>query len=488
MYAIALFDQQKKEMLLARDHIGKKPLIYAESESGFAFCSEISALRRWPEIDLSIDQDALGAMILHNMRHIPEPGTIFQGIKKLRPGHAIIVRDGRIKRMWRYWTPRSRKVASQDELRTILEEAVAIRCIADVPVGALLSGGVDSTAIVNLMRQYLDEPVRTYAFGVDRNDEDLRRARFMARRLGTRHKEFYFNPARQLEVLKKILATYGEPIMLLPLVHAFELSKAISDDGIKVVLNGNGADELFYGYTGHIKTARVTRLINLLSWARYILPEIKHTNLSIFFSPPGKRKAALYRNMAKAYWPMVFKPDAIDKLENIVSQEMVAWGTLIPNHDYIDESNYLALLVENSHSLTIASDLPAMMASVEMRSPFLDQEVIAAAMSIPFSRKVKGPKDGSKLKYVLRKAVSDLMPQEIINAPKRGFGMGVQEKDVLLGPWRSQADEIFDEYPEMGVFDTEKVRTLWRDAKKYGSSSWSLLAKMFSIGLWRHLN
>lgn len=489
MYAFALWVKQDRTLFCARDRVGKKPFVYSQSSKGFFFASEIPPLKRMAHtvgIDISHDETGLANMLLHNLRHIPEPCTAYKGIRKLRPGHALIVKNGVVERVWRHWVPQPVKVNKPKELRSILEEAVAIRTIADVPVGALLSGGIDSTAIVHLMQQHNNQPVRTYAFGVDKNDEDLRRARLIATKLGTKHKEFYFDPGRQYEILKKILVTYGEPIMLLPLIHAYELSEAIRDEGIKVVLNGNGADELFYGYTGHLKTAQVTRLINMLGWLRYFLPRTEHPKLSVLLAPPGKRKAVFYRRKAQEYWPTIFQNDFLSILENVVSREMDEWGMLFPHEDFIDESNYLSLIIENTHSLTISSDLPAMMASVEMRAPFLDQYVISAAMGIHFSKKIKGPRDGSQLKNILRKAVSDLVPAEIMQASKRGFGMGVQERDVLRGPWEKYADNIFTNYPLPNLFDANKIRKMWIDAKQKGEAKWDLLAKLFAIGMWEY--
>ncbi|WP_136808693.1 asparagine synthase (glutamine-hydrolyzing) [Desulfosediminicola flagellatus] len=487
MYAFALFDFKQSILFCARDKIGKKPFIYSLSEQGFFFSSEIPPLLTMADtvgIDTSIDQTGLANMLLHNIRHIPEPLTGIKGIKKLRPGHALIVKNGVIQEHWRHWRPEQRKSTTAGELLGLLEDAVAVRSMADVPVGALLSGGVDSTAIVALMQKTVGQPVNTYAFGVNPADEDLRRARFAAKHLGTTHEEFYFNPDCQFEIFKSMLVTYGEPFMLLPLIHAYQLSEAIHADGIKVVLNGNGADELFYGYTGHLRTARVSHVLNRIGWLRHVLPENRHPVLSVLGAKPGMRKATMYQRKAESCWPRVMQDDVVNTLEHAASTEMAAWGELLPHHDFIDESNYVSLLVENTHSLTLASDLPAMMASVEMRSPFLDQEVIAAAMGIHFTDKVHGPADGSGLKKILRTAVSGLVPPELLNAPKRGFGMGVQEKDVLLGPWWSHANELFHEYPEMGMFDSAKIQDMWTSALLKKTGQWDLLAKLFGIGLW----
>jgi len=487
MYAFAIWDTDQKTLFCACDNIGKKPFVYAETNSGFYFASELPALKaisRSSEIDVSINPSAFANMLLHNLRHIPAPLTVYKGIQKLRPGHAMIVKNGKVQRMWRHWNPTPTKTSSPKQLREVIEDAVAIRSVADVPVGAFLSGGVDSTAIVNLMQQHSSEPIHTYAFGANKEDEDLVRARFVAKKLGTLHKEFYFDPETQFEDFKKILNVYGEPIMLLPLIHGYQLSKEVYCDGIKVVLNGNGADELFYGYTGHIHTACVTRIMRLFGWLRNVSPNTSHPDLSVFLAEPGRRKSVFYKRKAQRLWPSIFKPTVVDSLVHTASNEMESWGELFPNKYFIDESNYLSLIIDNSPSLTIASDLPGMMASVEMRSPFLDQEIISAAMGVHFSQKVRGPKDGSGLKHILRLAVGDLVPKEVMHAPKRGFGMGVQERDVLLGPWKKHADDVFNDYPHSNLFDVSTIREMWINAKENKLGKWDLLAKLFAIGIW----
>ncbi|ABC29199.1 asparagine synthase (glutamine-hydrolyzing) [Hahella chejuensis KCTC 2396] len=492
MFSLALFDHQKSILICARDPIGKKPFIYAETKSGFYFSSEIPALDMVKDVDRCIDHNALAAMLLHNLRHIPEPHTAFQGVKKLRPGHAIVVCEGRLESMWRHWSPAPGMVKGAGELREIIENAVAIRSQADVPVGALLSGGVDSSAIVAMMKKHTSHTIRTYAFGSGPGDEDLCRARKMAKYFGVRHKEFYFDANRQFQVFKSILATFGEPIMLLPLIHTYEMSEAIHEDGIKVVMSGNGADELFFGYTGHFHTAKISRLLNgvalFLACARVAPDSWRKGPLKFLLERPGLRKAAYYRYKAAEQWPLIIPPDIARTMLNYVSEEMSYWGPLLPNKDFIDESNYLALLIENSHSITIASDLPAMMASVEFRAPFLDREVISAAMGISYRDKVRKGGSGVGLKHILREAVKDLIPEEILFAPKRGFGMGIQEEDVLKGPWRQIGERIFAEADDCeGMFDAKNLNSVW--SRYLGGDSHvdtSTVARLFAIQLWRN--
>lgn len=491
MYCFAIWDNAQGILFCARDRIGKKPFIYSQTEKGFFFASEIPALKCIADqagVDLTINESGLANMLLHNLRHIPDPLTVFKGIYRLRAGHALIVKNGVIKKQWRYWNPSPEKIDSSAQLRSVIEDAVSVRSIADVPVGALLSGGLDSTAIVSIMQSRIDRPLQTYAFGENDSDIDILRARDVAKELGTHHKEFYYDPEKQYEIFKKIMEVYGEPIMLLPLIHSYELSEKIRDDGIKVVLNGNGADELFYGYKGHLRTAYISRLLSYLGWIRKIIPTSENRILSFLKALPGKRKSELYRAAGREIWPKIIRTEKLPKLTNTVADEMLYWGDILPNKDFIDESNYLSLLIENTHSLTTASDLPGMMASIEMRAPFLDQQIVERAMGIDYRAKVRGPRDGSQLKYILREAVKGLVPKQVLVASKRGFGQGIQERDVLLGPWRVHADRIFSNFPMPGFFDAKLIEHIWKESSESGDGPWSLISKLFAIGIWCELN
>lgn len=490
MFAFVIFDKRNNSLFCARDRVGKKPLLYTETEDGIALASEVPPLLL-ASSNNALNKSAIATILLHNMRHIPDPDTAFSAVSRLRAGHAMTVRNGRIQKIWRYWKPAIRSEAiSIKDLRAAIEGAVKRRMVADVPVGALLSGGVDSTAVVALMAKHTKEPVRTYALGMDADDEDLRRARFVASQLGCEHKEFYFDAERQFEIFRNIQKTYGEPIALLPLVHGYELCSAIRDDDIKVVLTGHGADELFYGYTGHAKTALLTdalRYLGFLRPAAQMIPRALRRGPSVLLAEqPGRRKAALYRSYQGRDWNQVIQPEARRVLSNGAARECEYWGSMLGKPDYIDESNFIALMMENSHSVTIAADLPAMMASVEMRAPFLDQEIVEMALSIPYRRKVPNSRDLSRLKYALKIAVEDLIPKHLLYAPKRGFGHGIQEKDILLGPWREIANGVFaNSLDAEGLFDVRAIRNLWnRQSSGDESVSWGFIAKLFTIQLW----
>jgi asparagine synthase (glutamine-hydrolysing) len=486
MFSFALYDHADGSLFCARDRVGKKPFVYAQTQQGFIFASEIPAVCQVTGVDTTHDLDAIAAMLLHNLRHIPDPHTAYRGIKRLRAGHAMRIRQGVIEKIWRYWTPTpSTQPITSEQLRATLEESIALRMRADVPVGALLSGGVDSSAIVAMMQQHSTKPIHTYALGFDQDDEDLRRARQMARHLGTRHKEYYFDPDEQWQIFNHLIGIYGEPIMLLPLVHTFSLCRAIRDDGIKVVMSGNGADELFYGYTGHIRTLKISRWLDRLSVMRPLFSLLAGGRFAVLSAPPGKRKAALYKALANNEWGRLFTKEAKRHFTNRAAEEMEYWGDLCPSKQFIDESNFVGLMVENPHSVTIAGDLPAMAASIEMRSPFLDQEVVSFALATPVEQKIPSPHNPAWLKAILRDAVSDLIPQDLLIAPKRGFGMSIQEAMVLNGPWKGHADEMFSSPKDIyGLIELSELRRVWSRYKAGDGRDVSLIAKALAIQTW----
>jgi asparagine synthase (glutamine-hydrolysing) len=485
MFAFGIYDRESNNLFCARDRVGKKPFVYAQTTGAFIFASEIPAVKQVKGVNKDYDHAAIAAMLLHNLRHIPDPHTAYRGIKKLRPGHAMVVRDGQVQRTWRYWTPTpSRDAITPNHLREILEESVKLRMQADVPVGALLSGGVDSSAIVALMQAQSSSPVHTYALGFNSEDEDLRRARLMAEQLGTRHRELYFDPEGQWQIFEKLLRIYGEPIMLLPLLHTYALSRAIEEDGIKVVLTGNGADEIFFGYTGHIRTLRISRWLDRLAPIRKLLSPLRTTHLGWIAAKSGERKATWYRSLANSEWAHFLSADAQTDLANVAVDELAYWGDLCPSPQFIDESNFVGLMVENSHSVTIAGDLPAMAASVEFRSPFLDHEMVSFALATSADKKIPDLKNPNWLKAILRESVHDLVPDSLLKAPKRGFGMGVQEADVLRGPWRERVEALLQAADDAdGLFDVGLIKKEWQGFIA-GIEPAHRVAKMLAIQLW----
>jgi len=493
MFAFAIYNKKRRELFCARDRIGKKPFVYAAGQNGFVFSSEIPAIMPFVAAigaDTSPDHGAIATMLLHNLRHIPDPATAYKGLRRLNAGHAMLVKDGRIHKIWRYWDvaaeiaeAKTLAQVGKEAVRAVLEEAVELRRTADVPVGSLLSGGTDSTAITALVQSRSNAPVHTYAFGLDRDDEDLRRAREMAERLGTFHREFYFDASEHWSIFTKLIASYGEPIMCFPLLYAYQLCRAIRSDGLKVVLAGHGADEIFYGYDGHFNTARLSqgiRFLEKISTPFQIVPGyLRPRAMTAALATRGDRKAALYRSYAKDLWSNL-KTSA----HECVSTELSKWGSVGPHDNYIDESNFVSLLVENCHSVTIAADLPAMLSGIEVRAPFLDQQMVALAFALPWQTKIPFGNDSARLKAILKQSVDDLVPAEFLYAPKRGFGYGIDASRLLLGAWREKVDQVIRSMAPDHWLNREWVRSVWSRMQGGATAEASLFGRMFSILTW----
>jgi asparagine synthase (glutamine-hydrolysing) len=501
MFAFVLYDVKRNRMLVARDRLGKKPVVYAQTAQGVALASEIPAVRLFPGVDDEIDPIALALYLLRNLRHIPDPWTFYRGIRRLLPGHAMTIEQGRIGRVWRYWKPDFKVTrVTPEEVLAAFDKAVALRRVADVEVGALLSGGVDSSGIVQAMVAQGSKNVRTYALGRDENDEELHRARRMAELLGTRHKEFTFDPKRQHLQMEMLLRQYGEPIMLLPLTFAYELCEHIRDDGLRVVMTGHGADEIFYGYSGNNNTALFTQMMPLLSFLPKGLLGSLHQKfapgsklregLLVAASPVGQRKAALYKEEAKHLWSeLLCVPNLERQVEETIAEWLGVWFENETPRDYIDEANVIGLMHENAHSVTIAGDLPAMAASVEARCPFLDQELVQLAWRTHYKQKVPSVRDSSQNKWVLKKALEGRVPHDLLYAPKRGFGYHIQEDEVLRGPWKSHVDTAFAEMGQLGgVLNVSYVRELKARYDARAGVPAILIAKLYAASLFQTQN
>lgn len=469
-FAFGIYDSRKELLFLARDRMGEKPLVYAQTDSGFVFASEIPAVKIVQGVDLSYSNIGIGLYMLRNMRHIPAPYTIYNGIFKLEPSCAMTVKKGRVFRKWKYWSIAWKKEsANKQKLLSALDYSVKSRMISDVPIGVLLSGGVDSSIVAHGITK--SRIINSYALGKDKEDSDLIRARQAAIMFGTNHKEYYFEPEVCYGNFKKVLGIFGEPIMLLPLLYAYELFGHIRDDGIKVVLTGNGADEVFYGYLGNKNLALLTSIINLcpnkLLCSILSKLEKKYDNnrirdaFVVVQNEAGKRKSNLYRNECKSDLFDLFNVGLEEVIPDIVEQMFDRVFNGLAPKNYIDESNVIGLFIENEHSVTIAADLPAMANSVEARSPFLNHELVELGYGINYRKKVPWCANDRRLKWILKKAVRDRIGDSILFAPKQGFGYNISEEDVLRCFWRKDVDRAFREYNDFdGLINTDYVKRI----------------------------
>ena len=492
MFSFGIYNLKTKELFCARDRIGKKPFVYSETPFGFVFASEIPAILKnsnFFNLNLGLDNDSIFSLFGKNFRQISEPNSIYKTIKKIKPGHGVIVKKGKIEKIFQWWEPKKDYPNNFDNssknLRNLLEQAVIERCKADVEVGAFLSGGVDSSSISYIANKELNNNLKTYALGLDKDDDDLIRARSYSKLINSDHKEYYFDPIEEWTSLKKISEINGEPLPLLPLVHSHYICQKVKEDGIKVMLSGIGADELFFGYTGMVNTLRISiaskllyPLLKFFSDTSFMENEIG----AILSQEPGSRKSKLYKIRSTFFKNILIKNHLKDEISDYNFLELKYWGDILPNKSYIDESSYLGLILENSASVAISGDVPAMMHGIEVRCPFLDNNILKYAFNCHWKKKINPYFKSQNLKKILRDSVNDIIPKTLLNAPKRGFGFGIDEKRLLLGPWKKHAQKTLNDFPDTTAIDPSKVSDIWKSALGKGDISWDIIMKLVSLG------
>jgi asparagine synthase (glutamine-hydrolysing) len=427
MFAIALWDARRRRLVLARDRFGIKPLYYRESERGLEFASELRALPRG-EIDL----DALEAFLAFNS--IPAPLTIFREVRKLPPGHLLAWEDGkaRIERFARPAPEPAGRLRDDDEaelieeLRARLRDSVRAHLVSDVPVGVLLSGGIDSSALTALAAQETPEPVRTFSIGFEeRSFDELGDARLVAERYGTQHRELVLRPDAAL-LLPALAEAFDEPFADSSALPTYLVSQLAAQD-VKVALSGEGGDELFGGYYTYVADLLALRAGGAARLASPLVERLPSSSARASFDYKAKRfvRAAHLPPLERHHaWKEIFSADARAELTgrhhafDPVDLYRARFAEtedaeLLARLQDVDLGIYLA------DDLLVKTDRASMAHSLEARVPFLDPAVASFAAALPAKHRVRG----LRKKVLLRKAVAPLVPDRIVRGKKRGFSI-----------------------------------------------------------------
>ena len=493
MFAFAAWDRLTQKLTLARDPFGEKPLYYGWQGGAFLFGSELKALRRHPGFKAEIDRGALGQLLRHNC--VPAPLSIFRGIWKLPPGSLLTVsRNQREPRLARYYagidaisrgredTFRGGPEAAVDELEKLLGQAVGQQMLADVPLGAFLSGGVDSSTVVALMQAHSSEPVRTFSIGFEiEGYNEAEHAKAVARHLKTNHTGLYVTAADALSLIPKLPEIYNEPFADSSQIPTYLVS-ALARRHVTVSLSGDGGDELFGGYNRYLASARLSRKLSVVppflrrAGARAIQSVSPRTWDRIL----GFRGRVLPRSMR-----MANPGDKLHKGARVLGarsvQELYAgltshWadtdavvlgaGGSVPGTTIADSGSGLGD-IEWMMAMDLQTYLPddilakvdraAMAVSLESRVPFLDPRVVEFAWRLPLDYKLR---DG-ETKWVLRRVLDRYVPRILIERPKMGFAVPIDA--WLRGPLRDWAEALLDEslLRQQGYFDAGPVRKKW---------------------------
>jgi asparagine synthase (glutamine-hydrolysing) len=464
MFAVALWDATLRRLVLARDRYGIKPLYYRAGDDGLEFASELRALPRG-EIDL----DALEAFLAFNS--IPAPLTIFREVRKLPPGHLLVWESGEV-RIERYARPapaaaddlrEDDEAELLEELRARLRDSVRAHLVSDVPVGVLLSGGIDSSALAALAAQETSEPVRTFSIGFEeRSFDELSDARLVAERYGTRHRELVLRPDAAL-LLPALAEAFDEPFADSSALPTYLVSQLAAED-VKVALSGEGGDELFGGYYTYVADLLALRAGGLARLARPLVELLPTSTARASFDYKAKRFARgahlppLERHHA---WKEIFSADAraeltgrqngFDPVDLYRSRFAETKGAeLLARLQDVDLGIYLV------DDLLVKTDRASMAHSLEARVPFLDPVVTNLALALPTRHRVRG----LRKKVLLRRAVAPLVPERILRGKKRGFS--IPAAAWLRGELEPFARETLsaETLRRQGFFQPEAVRAL----------------------------
>lgn len=431
MYAFALWDENKNELILTRDPFGIKPLYYFNNGKTFVFGSEIKSLLVNNEVIRDVDTAALYNYF--TFTYVPSPSTVFKDIFKLKPGHYISVsqNDFSVKRFY-YNTTKSLSFRSEDEIVEELQnqifEAVKRQMISDVPVGAMLSGGVDSSTIATIMSNISDSPIKTFTVGFEGNFElnELDDARFIANRIGSEHYDFIVTSEDYKDLLPFSVWHMEEPVATGSILAYYMICK-LAASKVKVVLTGQGADEPFAGYPRHIGEfyGKYYRLIPAPLRKFLISPlitslkrneQLKRAVLSLNENITEKRFLNIYKTLHKEHTDELFIQNGFD-WETITFDAINQWQKDTERMEPLNKLLYTDSRLSLPDNLLLYGDKMAMAVSLEARVPFLDLELMRLVESIPDNFKVKGLTQ----KYLLKKAVRKWIPDEIIKKKKIGF-------------------------------------------------------------------
>jgi asparagine synthase (glutamine-hydrolysing) len=427
MFAVALWDAAHQRLVLARDRFGIKPLYYRDTTDGLEFASELRALPRG-EIDLA----ALEAFLAFNS--IPAPLTIFREVRKLPPGHLLVRELGktRIERFARPAPEAADRLRDDDEaelieeLRARLRDSVRAHLVSDVPVGVLLSGGIDSSALTALAAQESSEPVRTFSIGFEeRSFDELGDARLVAERYGTQHRELVLRPDAAL-LLPALAEAFDEPFADSSALPTYLVSQLAAQD-VKVALSGEGGDELFGGYYTYVADLLALRAGGAARLAQPLVERLPSSSARASFDYKAKRfvRAAHLPPLERHHaWKEIFSADAraeltgrrheFDPIDLYRARFAETEGAeLLARLQDVDLGIYLV------DDLLVKTDRASMAHSLEARVPFLDPAVAGFAAALPLKHRVRG----ARKKVLLRKAVAPLVPNQIVRGKKRGFSI-----------------------------------------------------------------
>jgi asparagine synthase (glutamine-hydrolysing) len=518
MFALALWDRRERTLVLARDRLGEKPLYYGRIGKSFAFASELKAFRAHPAWNPEIDRDAVTLLMRHN--YVPAPYSIYKGFRKLRPGQFLVLTEGeREPRVETYWsareaTEKARRhpfVGDPDEavtaLEQVLRQSINGQMMADVPLGAFLSGGIDSSTVVALMQSMSNQPVRTFTIGFHQAGyNEAEHAKQVARHLGTQHTELYVTEQEAMGVIPALPQIYCEPFSDSSQIPTYLVSK-LARQNVTVSLSGDGGDELFSGYTRYSLAdqfwkilSRVPRPLRRAAADLATLPSpAVYDRLAGPLMPllPEHRRHGRIGDRVHKAAQLLAMQNADDVYRHLCSHwadpaSIVLGGRELPTMltgldslpslpGNVERMMYVDLTSYLPDDILVKVDRAAMAVSLETRVPMLDHRVVEFAMSLPLATL----RAGNTTKWPLRQLLYKYVPRELVERPKMGFGVPIDS--WLRGALRDWAEDLLSEtrLKADDLFDPAPIRLAWRDHLSGRRNQQYLLWDVLMFQAWR---
>lgn len=522
MFAFAVWDCKERLLHLVRDRMGEKPLYYGWMGNTFLFASELKALRAHPDFRSEVNRNALALYLRHN--YVPAPYSIYKGIYKLPPGTILTINSLEISTFnpIPYWSVREvSEIGVTDafhgtdeeairHLDRLLRDAISQQMVADVPLGAFLSGGIDSSTVVAIMQAHSNQPVKTFTIGFHETAyNEAENAKAVAKHLNTDHTELYVTPEQAIAVIPKLPTLYDEPFSDSSQIPTF-LVAALARQQVTVCLSGDGGDELFCGYKRYFLSRSIWQKISWMpknlrriaaSYLKGVSPETWN-RLYSFCDPliPDKNKVrfpgdklhklaevlatdgleALYHSLI-SHWkfPASLVLNASEPLTILTDKSQ--WAVL---PEFIQRMMYLDMVTYLPDDILVKVDRASMGVSLESRVPLLDHRVVEFAWRIPMSMKIRNGQG----KWLLRQVLYQYVPKDLIDRPKMGFGVPIDA--WLCGPLREWAEGLLDErrIREEGYFNPTPIREKWNEhlsgKRNWQYYLWDIL--MFQAWLEQH--
>ena len=502
MFAIALWDIRKRKLIIVRDRFGEKPLYYGVFDDKLIFASEAKVLLSNPNIKPELNLEALENYL--SFDYVPAPLSIYKGIKKLPAAHRLILENGKFSTD-RYWNLSFQKNGTysveeeSEKLRELLADSVNMRMISDVPLGVLLSGGIDSSTVAAFAQQSSSKKIKTFSIGFEEDSfDESKYAREVARHLGTEHFEDKLSVGKAANLITEIGKWLDEPLSDGSILPTFLLSRFVRDH-VTVALGGDGGDEIFAGYPMYYahKLARVYDSIPRFVRSGLIEPIVRNlpvstNNLSFDYKAKRFVSAANYDTITRHHaWFGSFSPDQKEHLlasrDNYLTREQNdiyrRAEELLKNCDaenQIERMQFLDMNFYLAEDILTKVDRASMAVSLEVRAPFLDHHIAEFAAGLPADYKLRG----STTKYILKKAVENLLPKSIAKRPKKGFGIPIAEwLKTSLNPLMHDllsSDRIL----RQNLFDHKYVRKMILEHEKGVASHHKQLWTLLVFQLW----